>query len=88
MVQCGRRDDRVVQGRSEDQRQLGDVQSWAGRLLPPGSVFTFLADHRRELFPDELFADLSLLAAAVNLARLAVLNLISTGSGSWAAAAA
>ncbi len=26
--------------------------------MPPGSVFAFLADHRRELFPDELFADL------------------------------
>ncbi len=47
-----------MQGRSEGQRQLGDVQAWAGHLLAPGSVFTFLADHRRELFPDELFADL------------------------------
>jgi IS5 family transposase len=47
-----------VQGRSEDQRQLGDVEAWAGHLLPPGSVFAFLAAHRRELFPDELFADL------------------------------
>jgi len=37
---------------------------------------------------DKITADLSLLDAAVNLARLAVLNLISTGSGSWAAAAA
>jgi len=36
----------------------------------------------------KITADLSLLAAAVNLARLAVLNLISTGSGSWAVAAA
>jgi hypothetical protein len=47
-----------VQGRSEDQRQLGDVEAWAGHLLPPGSVFAFLAGHRRQLFPDELFADL------------------------------
>jgi hypothetical protein len=37
---------------------------------------------------DKITADLSLLAAAVNLARLAVLNLVSTGSGSWAVAAA
>ncbi len=37
---------------------------------------------------NKISADLSLLAAAVNLARLAVLNLISTGSGSWAVAAA
>jgi len=30
----------------------------AGHLLPAGGVFAFLAAHRRELFPDELFADL------------------------------
>jgi len=47
-----------LQGRSEGQRQLGDVEAWAGHLLVPGSVFAFLAEHRRELFPDELFADL------------------------------
>jgi IS5 family transposase len=52
------RDDRGVQGRSEDQRDLLDVESVAGHLLRPGSVFAFLAGHRRELFPDELFADL------------------------------
>ena len=35
-----------------------DVESLAGHLLPPGGVFRFLAEHRRRLFPDELFADL------------------------------
>jgi transposase len=35
-----------------------DVESVAGHLLKPGSVFAFLAEHRRELFPDEMFADL------------------------------
>jgi hypothetical protein len=34
-----------------------DVESVA-RLLPSGSVYAFLAEHRRELFPDEMFADL------------------------------
>lgn len=52
------RDDLGVQGRSESQRDLLDVESVAGHLLKPGSVFAFLAVHRRELFPDELFADL------------------------------
>jgi IS5 family transposase len=52
------RDDLWVLGRSEDQRALLDVESVAGHLLKPGSVFAFLAGHRRELFPDELFADL------------------------------
>jgi Transposase DDE domain/Transposase domain (DUF772) len=35
-----------------------DAESVSGHLLPPGSVFAFLAEHRRELFPDALFADL------------------------------
>ncbi len=47
-----------MQGRSEEQRDLLDVESVAGHLLKPGSVFAFLAEHRRRLFPDELFADL------------------------------
>ncbi len=47
-----------MQGRSEDQRELLDVESVAGHLLRPGSVFAFLAGHRRELFGDEMFADL------------------------------
>lgn len=48
----------VVQGRSDSQRELLDVESVAGHLLKPGSVFAFLARHRRELFPDGMFADL------------------------------
>ncbi len=47
-----------MQGLCEDQRELLDVESVAGHLLKPGSVFAFLAEHRRELFPDEMFADL------------------------------
>jgi hypothetical protein len=51
-------DDVVVQGRSEGQRELLDAESVAGHLLKPGSVFGFLAGHRRRLFPEEMFADL------------------------------
>ena len=47
-----------MQGRSEAQRDLLDVESVAGHLLKPGSVFAFLAEHRRELFPDDAFGDL------------------------------
>jgi IS5 family transposase len=47
-----------MQGRSKRQRDLLDVDSVAGHLLKPGSVFTFLGEHRRELFPDGLFEDL------------------------------
>jgi hypothetical protein len=48
----------MVQGRSQDQRDLLDVESVAGHLLPAGSVFAFLAEHRRRLFPDAMFDDL------------------------------
>jgi IS5 family transposase len=48
----------VVQGRSEGQRDLLDVESVAGHLLEPGSVFAFLAEHRQRLFPAEMFEDL------------------------------
>ncbi|PVZ10282.1 DDE family transposase [Actinomycetospora cinnamomea] len=34
------------------------MESVAGHLLKPGSVFAFLAAHRARLFPPELFADL------------------------------
>lgn len=47
-----------MQGRSDDQRELLDAESVAGHLLRPGSVFAFLAEHRRQLFPDRMFADL------------------------------
>jgi len=47
-----------MQGHSDDQRELMDVESVAGHLLRPDSVFAFLAGHRRELFPDAMFADL------------------------------
>lgn len=47
-----------MQGVSDRQRELLDVESVAGHLLEPGSVFALLAGHRDRLFPSELFADL------------------------------
>jgi hypothetical protein len=35
-----------------------DAATWCRHLVPDGSVYAFLADHRRELFPPELLADL------------------------------
>ena len=35
-----------------------DVWETCRELIPAGSVFAFLAEHRRELFPDEFVADL------------------------------
>jgi Transposase DDE domain/Transposase domain (DUF772) len=48
----------VMQGQSRMDRELLDAGEMAGHLVPPGSVFAFLAEHRRELFPDSFTADL------------------------------
>jgi hypothetical protein len=34
-----------------------DAATWCRHLIPAGSVDAFLADHRHQLFPPELFAD-------------------------------
>ena len=47
-----------MQGTSQPQHVVMDVESVSGHLLPSGSVYAFLAEHRRELFPDAMFADL------------------------------
>ena len=36
-----------------------DAATWCRHLIPDGSVYAFLADHRHELFPPELFADVA-----------------------------
>jgi hypothetical protein len=51
-------DDLLMQGRSRQDRELLDAGELAGHLVPEGSVFAFLAEHRRELFPDSFTADL------------------------------
>src|SRR6266702_369989 len=51
-------DDLLMQGRSRLDRELLDAEMIAGHLVPPGSVFAFLAAHRAELFPDSFTADL------------------------------
>jgi Transposase domain (DUF772) len=48
----------VVLGASCGDRELLDAQALVGHLVSAGSVFAFLAEHRAELFPDEVFADL------------------------------
>ena len=47
-----------MQGREQPDRQLLDAQALVGHLVPPGSMFAFLAGHRQELFGDGDFADL------------------------------
>jgi IS5 family transposase len=47
-----------VQGHSDSDRELLDAAALCRQLVPDGSVEAFLADHRHDLFPDEMFADL------------------------------
>src|SRR3712207_1402932 len=48
----------LVQGTSHPEHVVMDAESVSGHLLPQGSVYAFLAEHRRALFPDAMFADL------------------------------
>jgi Transposase DDE domain/Transposase domain (DUF772) len=47
-----------VQGVERTDRELLDAAALVGHLVPEGSMFAFLAEHRRNLFPDRDFADL------------------------------
>ena len=47
-----------MQGKSDPNPELLDAAALCRQLVPDGSVYAFLADHRGELFPDEEFADL------------------------------
>ena len=47
-----------MQGFERMDRQLADVAALAGHLIPAGSMFAFLAQHRGEVFPDAAYADL------------------------------
>jgi len=47
-----------VQGVERADRKLLDATALVGHLVPEGSTFWFLAEHRGEVFPDQEFADL------------------------------
>jgi hypothetical protein len=48
-----------MQGTSDPTRvELLDAAAHCRHLVADGSVHAFLADYRKDLFPDELFADL------------------------------
>lgn len=47
-----------MQGSSSSASELLDAGALCRRLVADGSVHAFLADHRSELFPDEMFSDL------------------------------
>jgi len=47
-----------VQGSSDPNRELLDAQALVGHLVPAGTVYAFLGERRREVFPDDMFTDL------------------------------
>lgn len=47
-----------MQGVYRPDRELLDAAALCSHLLGPGSVHAFLAEHRRQLFPDDMFEDL------------------------------
>ena len=47
-----------MQGFERMDRELTDAEMLAGHLVPAGSMFAFLAEHRAEVFPDDDYADL------------------------------
>src|SRR3974377_2510623 len=51
-------DNRLMQGFERMDREFTHAEVLAGRLVPAGSMFAFLAAHRAEVFPDADYADL------------------------------
>jgi IS5 family transposase len=49
---------RVMQGLNDPNRELLDAGAFCRQLVDEGSVYEFLADHRTDVFPDDMFADL------------------------------
>ena len=47
-----------MQGSERFDREFLDAMEVCGELVPVGSVYRFLAEHRRRLFPAEMFGDL------------------------------
>ncbi|ACU54756.1 transposase IS4 family protein [Acidimicrobium ferrooxidans DSM 10331] len=45
-------------GTESDQAHLTATEAFCSSLIEPGSIYAFLAEHRRELFPDERFRHL------------------------------
>jgi IS5 family transposase len=47
-----------MQGVNNPNRELLDAGAFCRQLVDDGSVYAFLADHRTEVFPDDMFEDL------------------------------
>jgi IS5 family transposase len=57
-IAAGARQTSGMQGHSEPNREFLDAAALCRQLVAEASVEAFLADHRQELFPDSMFADL------------------------------
>ena len=49
---------RVMQGLNNPNCELLDAGAFCRQLVDEGSVYAFLADHRTDVFPDDMFGDL------------------------------
>ncbi|MCL1597848.1 MAG: transposase, partial [Actinomycetia bacterium] len=47
-----------MQGLNNPNRELLDAGAFCRQLVDEGSVYAFLADHRTDVFPDDMFGDL------------------------------
>jgi IS5 family transposase len=47
-----------MQGSADPNVELMDAAAFVSHLVPDDSVYAFLAEHRRRLFPDDMFSDL------------------------------
>jgi IS5 family transposase len=47
-----------MQGLNDPNRELLDAGAFCRQLVDEGSVYAFLADHRTDVFPDDMFGDL------------------------------
>jgi hypothetical protein len=48
-----------MQGLNDPNRELLDAGAFCRQLVDEGSVYAFLADHRTDVFPDNMFEDLT-----------------------------
>ncbi len=56
-------------GRERFDRELLDALSVCGDLIPVGSVYRFLAEHRRRVFGDGLFEPICMVAGVARRYR-------------------
>ena len=77
-------ENRGMQGTSDPNVELMDAAAFVSHLVPADSVYAFLAEHRRRLFPDEMFFPVGIVyllsGPAISLFAPAVENVSHRGT--------